>query len=148
MFGLRKWHYGWMLAVSRAWSEEGFIAKLKKAPRTYIPHADLLPDYVALSVVEADAEEWKWHGRFWTLPYTRVTMRIPNKPADSQMSMALAVYAERISYLIPPQTAMHQENGYGRGRATANANGNGHANGNGNGHANGNGCPCQNCHLN
>lgn len=100
MHGLTRWHLQWMNAIANAWSVEGYEADLVANPQQLFEGLGVLGDYIQLSINNRHGPGDGWKQGFWTLPYAELTIKLPVKPDDKDLAVALAAYTRQITEAI------------------------------------------------
>ncbi|AKT43942.1 BMA_0021/BMA_0022 family TOMM bacteriocin [Chondromyces crocatus] len=98
---LKEWHYLWIEAVARTWADPAFKKDLMANPGKYLDPENTLGGQVILTLKEGTPKD-AWRGSFWILPYTELTLTIPQAPGKTaQWGFAMAVYETQIAGIGP-----------------------------------------------
>ncbi|EYF06487.1 BMA_0021/BMA_0022 family TOMM bacteriocin [Chondromyces apiculatus] len=94
---LKEWHFLWIEAVAKSWSDPAYRSKLLANPNRYLDIHALLGSEVTLTLKDGDPSSDAWRGSFWLLPYTEVTLMLPVPPATgAAWGYAMAAYEAQI----------------------------------------------------
>ncbi|XXX79843.1 BMA_0021/BMA_0022 family TOMM bacteriocin [Sorangium sp. So ce134] len=104
-----QWQILWIRIIANAWSQDSFRKKLidknesvRELVKTEFNEEIPFPKWVKLSVEEAPESKWVPRMHFWTLPCTRLTLRVPHKPSDDQLANTLSDYISLLVQLEAP----------------------------------------------